>query len=341
MTCQATKPGKSDRRKKNHLTHIVFIMKKILFIIPILLVCAFDTPLQAQQEAMFSRYMFNTLAITPAYAGSHEALRFSMQGRRQWMGIAGSPATGLVSADGVSRDTRAGWGILAGYETIGLYRTTELHGNYAYRMEMGEGNLALGIRAGGTFYQHQASAAELTHPGDALYQQNQSFFMPKMGVGAYYQDDRFFMGFSVPNLATYRPGQPFTFNDDRSFVRRHYFAHTGFITEMDRGIMLKPSILVKYVKGAPVQADINAQLYINNKIGFGAGYRTGDAFSLMIEFFPNEQLRLGYSYDATTSRLANFGANAHEIILGYELSENRRRSGMRKSRHRMQDIKHF
>ena len=292
--------------------------------------------LYAQQEPLFSRYMFNTLSITPAYAGSHEALRFSMQGRRQWAGIAGSPATGMVSADGVSKDTRAGWGFLAGYESIGLYRTTDIHGNYAYRMEMGEGNLALGIRAGGTFYEHNGADAELIDAGDPLYSQNNSFFVPKMGVGAYYQDAQWFCGISVPNLATYRADRPFSLNDDRSFIRRHYFAHAGFITELDRGIMLKPSFLIKYVKGAPIQADFNTQLYINNKIGFGAGYRTGDSFSLMIEFFPNEQIRIGYSYDATTSRLARYGANAHEVLLGYEL-ENKRKY----RRYRMQDIKHF
>jgi type IX secretion system PorP/SprF family membrane protein len=316
-------------------------MKKIQY--PILIACLTilgHATLNAQQEAMFSRYMFNTMAITPAYAGSHEALRVSMQARRQWMGIAGSPTTGLVSADGVSRDTRAGWGILAGYESIGLYRNTEIHGNYAYRMEMGDGNLALGIRAGGTFYQHRGTEANLQQGGDPLYAQNEGFFVPKMGVGAYFQDDNWFAGASVPNLAAYRAGRAFTFNDDQSFVRRHYFAHLGFITGLDRGIMLKPSILVKYVKGAPVQADINAQVYVNNKIGFGAGYRTGDSFSILCEFFPNEMLRIGYSYDATTSRLAKFGANAHEIVIGYEFADQRRASPTR-NRYRMQDIKHF
>jgi type IX secretion system PorP/SprF family membrane protein len=328
-------PAGCGRRAHLSQTNDRVVMKKIIIFIAI---WGFATSLMAQQESMFSRYMFNTLTITPAYAGSHEALRFAVQGRHQWAGIAGSPSTGIVSADGVSKDTRAGWGVLAGYEHVGLYRTTELHGNYAYRIETENGHLALGIRAGGTYYEHRATDAMLSDSGDPLYAQNNRFFTPKMGVGAYYQDDRMFVGVSVPNLATYRPGRPFSLNDEKSFVRRHYFAHGGFITELDRGIMLKPSLLVKYVQGAPIQADLNAQLYINNKVGFGAGYRTGDSFSLMVEFFPNEDIRLGYSYDATTSRLANFGANAHEIILGYEISNKRKYSG---PRYRMQDIKHF
>jgi type IX secretion system PorP/SprF family membrane protein len=294
---------------------------------------------QAQQEPMYSRYMFNTLTITPAYAGSHEALRFSGQVRRQWLGINGSPLTGVLSADGVSKDNRAGWGVLLGYEKIGLYQSQDIHGNYAYRMEMGEGNLALGIRAGGTLYQYNATDAVLAEGPDPLYQNNENFFVPKMGVGAYYQDDLWFVGLSIPNLATYRSNRAFSLNDERSYIRRHYFAHMGFLRELDRGLLIKPSFLVKYVQGAPIQADVNCQLYFNNKVSIGAGYRTGDALAFMFEFFPTEQLRIGYSYDATVSRLRFHGGNAHEIIVGYELpTDNRRRRG---SRYRMQDIKHF
>jgi type IX secretion system PorP/SprF family membrane protein len=307
---------------------------KIFFLLSLLTISSTGF---AQQEAMFSRYMFNTLTITPAYAGSHEAMRFSAQARRQWLNIAGSPFTGVLSADWASKDKRAGFGALAAYEKVGLYQTQELHGNYAYRFDMGDGKLALGIRAGATFYQYSATDAILSDRGDLVYAANENFLVPKAGVGLYYQDESFFVGFSVPNLATYRAGRPFTLNDDRSYVRRHYFAHVGFIVEIDKGLMLKPSALVKYVKGAPVQADLNMQMYVNNKIGIGLGYRTGDAMSIMLEFYPSEQLRIGYAYDATFSRLQNAGANAHEIIIGYEIP-TRRYSG---SRYRMQDIKYF
>jgi type IX secretion system PorP/SprF family membrane protein len=293
---------------------------------------------EAQQEAMFSRYMFNTLTINPAYSGSHEAMRFSAQARRQWLGINGSPFTGILSADGVSNDTRAGWGALLGFEKIGLYQTQDIHGNYAYRIDMGEGKLAVGIRAGGTVYQHDGQSAILSQGPDQVYQGNQNFFVPKMGVGAYYQDDYWFMGLSVPNLASYKSDRAFTLNDDKSFIRRHYFAHAGFIYELDRGLMIKPSFLVKYVKGAPIQADVNCQIYVNNKVSIGAGYRTGDAMSILLEFFPTEQMRIGYSYDATISRLQRYGGNAHELIIGYEISNERKYRG---SRYRMQDIKHF
>lgn len=292
---------------------------------------------KAQQEAMFSQYLFNPLTISPAYSGSHETLRFSLQGRRQWLGINGAPLTGVLSADGVSKDARAGWGVLAGYEKIGLYNTQELHGNYAYRMEMGEGTLSLGIRAGATLYSHRASEAALTHGDDELYGDDARFLVPKMGVGAYYQDEAWFLGISVPNLASHRIGHAFSLNDEKSFVRRHFYAHGGFLYELDEGLALKPSLLLKYVKGAPLQADLNLQLYISNKVGLGLGYRTGDAMTLVVEFFPTAQLRIGYAYDATFSRLRGNGGNAHEITVGYELESN----GAYRGRRQMQSIAYF
>jgi type IX secretion system PorP/SprF family membrane protein len=313
-------------------------LKKYIFIF---ILVFFHLAIQAQQEAMFTKYMFNSLSITPAYAGSHEALRMSGQIRRQWWNFKGAPLTGLVSIDGVSRDTRAGWGALIGYEKIGLYQTQELHGNYAYRFEMGEGKMAIGIRAGGTLYQNSLTDADLADPGDVVYASNTSFFIPKMGVGAYYQDEQWYFGVSIPTAVSIKSGREFSVSDDKSYLRRHYFAHTGFIFEVDKGLFLKPSLLLKYVKGAPAQADLNIQAYFNNLLGLGVSYRTNDAVVFMAEVYPMPTLRIGYSYDFTTSRLRYYGGGAHEIIVSYELSNEKRSRSMRPGRSRMRDIKHF
>jgi type IX secretion system PorP/SprF family membrane protein len=52
----------------------------------------------AQQDPQYSQYMFNPLAYNPAYAGSQGSLSGTLLLRRQWMGIDGGPATGVISA---------------------------------------------------------------------------------------------------------------------------------------------------------------------------------------------------------------------------------------------------
>ncbi len=290
--------------------------------------------LNAQQDAMFTKYMFNSLSMNPAYAGSHENLRASAQARRQWVSFPGSPTTLLASMDGAAADNRMGWGALLGYDHIGLNYITDLHGNYAYRFGIGEGTLALGIRAGATWYRSNLAAADLADPVDAVFDQNVSFVIPKAGFGVYYQQEKFYAGISVPTLVSIDPRRDFSLKDDSTFARRHFFLHTGFVFEASDGFNLKPSVLVKAVKGAPVQADLNLQLYFLERFGVGVSYRTNDAVVCMAELFTQSGFRVGYSYDFTLSRINNHGGGAHEIIVGYEW-------GGAGDKGKMRDIKYF
>ncbi|MCT4582438.1 MAG: type IX secretion system membrane protein PorP/SprF, partial [Flavobacteriales bacterium] len=43
----------------------------------------------AQQDAMFTHYMFNTLAVNPGYAGSRDALTITGLHRSQWVSFPG------------------------------------------------------------------------------------------------------------------------------------------------------------------------------------------------------------------------------------------------------------
>ena len=307
---------------------------KTTFISSILLI-ALCGGLNAQQDAMFTKYMFNSLSMNPAYAGSHENLRVSAQARRQWMNFPGSPTTLLASIDGTAADNRMGWGGLLGYDRIGLNYITDLHGNYAYRFGVGEGTLALGIRAGVTWYRSNLASADLGDlVVDPVFDQNVSFFIPKAGIGVYYQQEKFYAGVSVPTLVSIDPRRDFSLKDDSTFARRHYFLHTGMVFAAAEGFSLKPSVLIKAVKGAPVEADLNLQLYFLERFGVGVSYRTGDAVVCMAELFTRSGLRVGYSYDFTLSRINNHGGGAHEIIVGYEW-------GGTGDKGKMRDIKYF
>ena len=64
-------------------------MKNLLTALFILLA----TTLFAQQDALFSQYMFNKLAVNPGYAGSREILSTDLLYRYQWVNIEGAPKT--------------------------------------------------------------------------------------------------------------------------------------------------------------------------------------------------------------------------------------------------------
>ncbi|MBN8682955.1 MAG: type IX secretion system membrane protein PorP/SprF [Chitinophagales bacterium] len=307
-------------------------IKSFLYAAALALSTLAPTALRAQQEPLYSQHQFNPLTYNPAYAGSNEALSLKMQVRRQWWGFKGAPQGGMLSADWAGKDGRTGWGLGFNAQRIGLYDRADIHGNYAYRMEMGEGKLALGIRAGGVFYQNRLSDAVLSDPDDEVYGQNTSFFVPKVGVGVYYEQENWNFSFALPTLVSWHPDRAFTMQEDSVFLRRHWYAGTAFALPIDEGLVLKPALLLKYVKGAPLQADISAQLYFKDLLGLGAGYRTGDAFSILLDFFPTENLRFGYSYDMSVGKLRNFQSGSHEISVGYCLQSDSGYETVRRNR---------
>ena len=65
----------------------------ILFFLLVLPIVAF-----AQQLPQFSQYMYNTISINPAYAGSREIMVMNLLNRNQWLGVYGAPVTQTLSA---------------------------------------------------------------------------------------------------------------------------------------------------------------------------------------------------------------------------------------------------
>src|SRR5262249_49112175 len=92
-----------------------------------------------------------------------------------------------------------------------------------------------------------------------------------------------------------------------------------YVFGVSNTVQWKPSILVKYSPGAPVEVDLTLMAYIARKFWVGASWRSGDAVAVMMDFQIARQFRLGYAYDYPTTELRRFSAGTHEILLGFEL----------------------
>ena len=49
--------------------------------------------IQAQQDPMYSQYMYNMMSVNPAYAGSKGGIHALLLHRQQWTDIEGAPTT--------------------------------------------------------------------------------------------------------------------------------------------------------------------------------------------------------------------------------------------------------
>lgn len=282
--------------------------------------------LQAQTDPMYSQYMYNMLGINPAYAGSRKAISLNAFYRKQWVSLPGAPQTTSVSVDGAINDNKVGLGIQLYDDRLGVEKATGFNAMVSTRVHVSE----KGVLSGGLSFGMMNYRTDLTQvpnrftPGDPAFSQNYSKWMATIGAGLYYNTDRFYAGVSVPNILRTRIA---TLDLITSGIQKandfHIFITSGVVLDVSDEVKLKPSVLLKAVSGAPVQADLNCNVWLRDVIGLGASYRTGDAIVGMAELQVNPQLRLGYAYDVTTSQLNSFNRGSHELMFRFEFGRNK------------------
>ncbi len=294
-------------------------MKKIL--ITILLTLGLTAITFAQQNPMYSHYVFNGLIINPAYAGTREVLCASILYRDQWSNIPGAPKTGLLSIDAPVKNKNIGLGMNAEFDKIGVSSHTAINGIYSYRLRFANSSLNFGLQAGVGFSNTDFNSVNYTDGtrNDIAFQNNFHDVLPNFGFGVYYSADRFYAGFSIPQIAGYAIHNALYHKTEAAYLdlANHYFLNTGYLFDLSSDIKIKPSVLVKYVRGAPVEMDINGIAYFYDLFAAGLSYRSSASLDFIAQFKLTEQLSLGYAYEYSTTKLNTFSSGSHEFMLQY------------------------
>lgn len=301
-------------------------MKKIYLIICFL---GLGLGLHAQQDSHYSQYMFNHLAINPAYAGSWNFVTANLIYRKQWVDVAGAPTTQSFTLHGPSRNERHGFGLSFYNDRIGVTRSTNINLGYAYRI-LFNNNVRLSFGLQGTVENFNADFTSVTTGSgiqngilDPTFGQNLNLWMPNVGAGALFYSNHFYLSLSAPDLLENQLGE----NTAANTEARHFFASTGFrIGAEDARVKFLPSLLLKYQPNSPIGLDLNAQFLLADKVYLGASYRLEDAVVGMFQWQASSWLRLGYAYDYPLNTLGAYTSGSHEFLLGFDL--NFQRKGM-------------
>lgn len=293
-------------------------MKLIRNITLALILTLFGQIGMAQQQVMFTQYMFNGLAINPAYAGSHDNITATFLAREQWVGLEGAPSSQTFSIHSpFNASGSASIGALLIHDKIGVTDQTTAYLAFAYRIRFsGSARLAFGLQGGFSNYNSKFSRISTTDPVFANGDVNVN--RPNFGAGLYFNTNRFFAGVSVPQLV--RSRLDVNNSDSDSRLERHYFGYTGYVFDISRDLKFKPNILFKYVENAPLEFDLNANFLIKDIIWAGLSYRSFDSFDALVQVQISKQFQLGYAYDfATTTDLRRVNAGSHEFMIQYRL----------------------
>ncbi|ADV47662.1 putative membrane protein [Cellulophaga algicola DSM 14237] len=296
-------------------------MKKYLIIA--LFVFAGTTTLSAQQDAQYTQYMYNTISVNPAYAGSRGVLSIAALHRSQWVGLDGAPTTQTLNIHApVSRRIGLGLSIVNDEIGNGTNQDTYFDAAFSYTIPTSEeGKLSFGLKAGGHFLNIDFSKLR-NYGAESNLPNVDNKFSPNFGAGVYYHTDKFYSGLSLPNFLQTEHFDSAGTNSS-SFLaeeRLNIYFITGYVFDLNPNLKFKPAGLVKAVKGAPLQIDVSANFLINDKFSVGAAYRWDAAVSLLAGFQISEQLMLGLAYDKETTDLGatRFNDGSFEIFLRYE-----------------------
>ena len=275
----------------------------------------------AQQDAQFTQYMYNTININPAYAGSRGALIIFGLYRTQWVGLDGAPETSSFSVNTPINSSNLGIGVSLVNDKIGPTNENTLSVDLSYTIQTSaDFKLSFGIKGTGNLFNLDVNKLNPVDQGDPQFQDLNSKFSPNVGAGVYYHSDKAYIGLSVPNfIETNR----YSDNDVAIFKDKiNYYLMAGYVFDVNPDIKFKPAALIKMVEGAPLQADISANFMFIDKLVVGVAYRWSASLSAMVGFQVSDGLYLGYGYDRETTNLNNYNSGSHEIFLRYELFKN-------------------
>lgn len=273
---------------------------------------------RSQQQAQFTQYMFNTVVVNPAYAGSRDMLTFFGQYRAQWIGLEGAPVNQVFSIN--SSIGESGWGTAVTFmnERIGPVDNANINADLSYSVPTSENfKLSVGIKLSVQLFSLDVGRLNAFQPEDPTFQSISATPKPNIGAGVYWHSNKSYLGFSTPSFFE---ASDYNDNEIKVFKERltSYFIG-GYVFDLSENFQMKPAFLVKSTYGAPLQTDLSLNFQGYQKIILGGAWRNSGSFSGLVGFQLKETLFLGYTYDAETTALRRFNSGSHEIFLRFDI----------------------
>lgn len=297
-------------------------MRRLLFILS-LFTYLLPTEVYSQQVATYAQYMFNGLAINPAYAGNHGVLSATALARFQNVGLPGAPQTQTFSLHSPLLNKRVGLGMLVVHDEISVINQTGVHFSYAYRVPVNKKvTLSMGLQGGMSFYKADYTKLDEYDPNDPAFSEDIREARPNIGAGLMIYTNEYYFGISAPSLINnaFDRGAQF----ETVYQNKPVLITGGYVFSLHRLLKLKPVFLFKLVDGAPVEFDLNANLLFDEVLWVGVSYKSSKTVSLITQAQVTDQIQFGYSYQITAGPIREVELGSHEIMVNYRFKYNKK-----------------
>lgn len=270
----------------------------------------------AQQDPLYAQYINNPMVINPAYAGLNNNFNASISYRNQWGGFDGNPVTMNVNSHLSLVDNKVGVGILLVQDKIGNIKNTEFQAAFSYKLKLEDKTFSFGMQAGVINFRNDYSSLNLSNKLDTAFTRNENLSKPNIGVGAILKSEKYFVGLSVPRLLS-----TIVSNGGQNYelYNQHYYLFGSYVFYLNERIRLKPSVLLKGVKGSPLSTDLNFNVNIDANYTAGVFTRNFNAYGLLLQAKLSDRYKFGYTFELPTNQSVGTRFNTHELFLGIVL----------------------
>jgi type IX secretion system PorP/SprF family membrane protein len=206
--------------------------------------------------------------------------------------------------------------------------TNALMAAYSYHIRFRKSRLSMGLQAGARNFSINLNELKLSpvYQYDDAFANNVNTWSFNFGSGIFWYSDKFYLGFSLPHIQNNILSNQQLNTVYVARLRTHTTLAGGYVININPLLKLKPSFLIKNVGGAPLQVDLNANIYWLDILGFGFSYRSASAFVFLTEIQLNKNFKLGYAFDQMGNRMSGYTGGTHEIMLRTDLGFNKNRT---------------
>ena len=294
-------------------------MKKI----PILIIAiCFGGMLKAQQLPQITQYMINNYAINPAVSGMYDYYQIKTTIRNQWVGVIDeAPRTTMMSIYG-SKNKNIGIGGLLFNDETGPISRIGGSASYTYSISMASKiNLSFALSGGFTQWKICKQCLDAEDINDVVLKGgNLVRSAPDATFGFNMYGDKWYLGAAIPQLLSANldlmDDNYSSLLESTGSLDQHIYMLGAYKIDFNSSWSIEPSILLKDVEAAPLQADLGFKTMYNDLLWFGMGYRNNGEITTLLGYSFQDRYTIGYSYDIPSADVNIAPGTSHEFMIG-------------------------
>jgi type IX secretion system PorP/SprF family membrane protein len=296
-------------------------MKKISILI--IAIC-FSGMLKAQQLPQITQYMINNYAINPAVAGMDDYYQVKTTIRNQWIGITDAPRTTMLSIYG-RKSRNVGLGGLVFNDQTGPTSRIGGSASYTYSFSMTRAiKMSFALSGGFTQFKLTKAGMNTKDKNDPLMLGGDVVrTLPDATFGFNMYSDNWYFGAAIPQLLSINLNlmdddfaRIYETTSQNGKLAQHIYVLGAYKHDFNPSWSIEPSLLLKTVAAAPLQADFGIKTTYNDKLWFGIDYRNNGEMAALLGYSIQDRYMIGYSYDIPSSDMSSYAGGSHEFMIG-------------------------